>query len=280
MSQLSSVCPHSGAVTKYMIHIRRKHCFLTFPFGSPLIYFFYFSTCWNVMSCCLSRYYCIVNNRVILAFINSSLYSCETYRQVKEMVTLHLFIEHHYKYIVLSIRERHILTLHLSTANWRIKLTTGCCCKNAASRYAISFCLVESIPQLLELWPIPMRVQGTSNFTLLYRNATMYGITCHFIWSSTCLIIVSESGELEKKHPLVLCSEGIKFKWVAPDMLHLCGHFIRLPNQSTSEFITALNSALNTKMMHTNFLHFRFLSYFIKVKTLSVKKGVQYGTAP
>ena len=41
---------------------------------------------------------------------------------------------------------------------------------------AISFCLVESIPQLLELWPIPMCVQGTSNFTLLYRNATMYGI--------------------------------------------------------------------------------------------------------
>ena len=133
-------------------------------------------TPWNVMSCCLSHYYCIVNNHVIVAFINSSLYSCEMYKQVKEMVTLHLFIAHHYKYIVLSIRERHILTLHLSTANWRIKLTTGCCCNNVASCYAISFCLVESIPQFLELWPIPMRVQGTSNFTLLYRNATMYGI--------------------------------------------------------------------------------------------------------
>ena len=132
----------------------------------------------EMLSCCLSRYYCIVNNRGIVAFINSSLYSCEMYKQVKEMVTLHLFIEHHYKYIVLSIRERHVLTLHLSTANWRIKLTiyTGCCCKNAASHYAISFCLVESIPQFLELWPIPMRVQGTSNFTLLYRNATTYGI--------------------------------------------------------------------------------------------------------
>ena len=128
------------------------------------------------MSCCFSRYYCIVNNHVIVAFINSSLYSCEMYKQVKEMVTLHLFIAHHYKYIVLSIRERHILTLHLSTANWRIKLTTGCCCNNVASCYAISFCLVESIPQFLELWPIPMRVQGTSNFTLLYRNATTYGI--------------------------------------------------------------------------------------------------------
>ena len=41
----------------------------------------------------LSRYYCIVNTRVIIVFINSSLYSCVTYRQVKEMVTLHLFIE-------------------------------------------------------------------------------------------------------------------------------------------------------------------------------------------
>ena len=58
----------------------------------------------------------------------------------------------------------------------RIKLTTGCCCKNAAACYAIYFCLVESIPQFLELWPISMHVHGTSNFTLLYRNATSYSI--------------------------------------------------------------------------------------------------------
>ena len=128
----------------------------------------------EMLSCCLSRYYCIVNNCSIVAFINSSLYSCETYRQVKEMDNLNLFIDYHYKCIVSIIRVKHILTLHLSTANWRIKLTTGCCCKNAASCYAISFCLVESIPQFLELWPIPMHVQGTSNFTLLYRNATTY----------------------------------------------------------------------------------------------------------
>ena len=124
---------------------------------------------------CLSRYYCIVNNRGIVAFMNSSLYSCETYKQVKEMDNLNLFIDYHCKYIVSIIRVKHILTLHLSTANWRIKLTTGYCCKNVASCYAISFCLVESIPQFLELWPIPMCVQGTSNFTLLYRNATTYG---------------------------------------------------------------------------------------------------------
>ena len=60
---------------------------------------------------------CIVNIRIVNAFIHSSLYSCETYRQVKEMVILHLFIEHHYKSIVSIIRERHVLTLHLSTAN-------------------------------------------------------------------------------------------------------------------------------------------------------------------
>ena len=112
--------------------------------------------------------------------MNSFLYSCETYKQVKEMVILHLFIEHHYKYIVSIIRERHVLTLHLSTANCRRKLTTGCCCKNVAAHYcicyAIYFCLVESIPQLLELWPISMHSHGPSSFTLLYRNATTYGI--------------------------------------------------------------------------------------------------------
>ena len=103
----------------------------------------------------------------------------------KKWVILHLFIEHHYKSIVAIIRERHILTLHLSTANWRIKLTTGCCCKNAASRYAIYFCLVESIPQFLELWPILMHFHGPSNFTLLYRNATSYGINV-CLWFFHC----------------------------------------------------------------------------------------------
>ena len=111
---------------------------------------------------CIARYYCIYSSHVITPLVNSSLYSCVTYRQVKEMVTLNLFIESHYKYIVLSIRERHILTLHLSTANCRILTTTGCCCKNVAatqcSCYAIYFCLVESIPQFLKLWPMPMHV--------------------------------------------------------------------------------------------------------------------------
>ena len=102
------------------------------------------------------------------------------------MVILHLFIEHHYKSIVSIIRERHVLTLHLSTANWRIKLTTGYCCKNVASCYAIYFCLVESIPQFPELWPISMHVHGTSNYTLLYRNATTYGI----IWVTNSLVTV------------------------------------------------------------------------------------------
>ena len=66
---------------------------------------------------CLSRYYCIVNTRIIIAFINSSLYSYEMYTQVKEMDNLNLFIDSHYKYIVSIIRVKHILTLHLSTAN-------------------------------------------------------------------------------------------------------------------------------------------------------------------
>ena len=54
---------------------------------------------------------------VIIAFINSSLYSYEAYTQVKEMDNLNLFIDSHYKYIVSIIRVKHILTLHLSTAN-------------------------------------------------------------------------------------------------------------------------------------------------------------------
>ena len=58
-----------------------------------------------------------MNNRVIIAFVNSSLYSCETYTQAKEMDNLNLFIDSHYIYIVPIIRAKHILTLHLSTAN-------------------------------------------------------------------------------------------------------------------------------------------------------------------
>ena len=42
---------------------------------------------------CLSRFYCIYSSHVITPLINSLLYSCVTYRQVKEMVTLNLFIE-------------------------------------------------------------------------------------------------------------------------------------------------------------------------------------------
>ena len=86
------------------------------------------------------------------------------------MVILHLFIEHHYKSIVSIIRERHVLTLHLSTANCRRKLTTGYCCKNVAAlyctHYAIYFYQIESIPQFLELWPISMHRDG--NLILLY----------------------------------------------------------------------------------------------------------------
>ena len=129
---------------------------------------------------CLSRYYCIYSSHVITPLINSSLYSCVTCRQVKGMVTLNLFIESHYKYIVSIIRVKHILTLHLSTANCRVLTTTGCCCKNVAatqcSCYGIYFCLVESIPQFLECWPMPMHFRVGSSFTLLYRNAPSYGI--------------------------------------------------------------------------------------------------------
>ena len=78
----------------------------------------------------------IIVLRVINVFIVSSLYSCETYKQVEEMVILHLFIEHHYKSIVSIIRERHVLTLHLSPANCRRKLTTGGCLQECGCMHA------------------------------------------------------------------------------------------------------------------------------------------------
>ena len=52
-------------------------------------------------------------------------------------------------------------------------------CKNVASCILHTLCnfyQIESIPQFLELWPISMHFHGTSKFTLLYRNATTYGI--------------------------------------------------------------------------------------------------------
>ena len=77
------------------------------------------------------------------------------------MVILHLFIDYHYKSIVSIIRERHVLTLHLSTANCRRKLTTGCCCKNAAALYCTCYAIF-----LPELWPISKHFDGT--LILLY----------------------------------------------------------------------------------------------------------------
>ena len=136
--------------------------------GTPGIYFN------SELILSLSRYCCIVNTRVIIAFINSSLYSYETYTQVKEMDNLNLFIDSHYKYTVSIIRVKHILTLHLSTANWRIKLTTGCCCKNVAARYVILPGRVNTtVPRVVAYFNAPW---VRSNFTLLYRNATTYGI--------------------------------------------------------------------------------------------------------
>ena len=143
---------------------------------------------------CLSHYYCIVNTHVIIAFINSSLYSYVMYTQVKEMVNLNLFIEHHYKYIVSIIRVKLILTLHLSTANWRILPTTGCCYKNAAASPLHTLCNIflpgrvnTTVPRVVAyfnaLW-------WNSNFTLLYRNATTYGIINYMETEQDCVIVV------------------------------------------------------------------------------------------
>ena len=148
------------------------------------------------MILCFSRYYCIVTTRVIIAFINSSLYSYVKYRQVKEMDNLNLFIDSHYKYIVSIIRVKHILTLHLSTANWRILPTTGCCCKNVAASPLHMLCNIflpgrvnTTVPRVVAyfnaLW-------WNSNFTLLYRNATTYGITVR-IWTTFCVFYTSSN---------------------------------------------------------------------------------------
>ena len=44
-----------------------------------------------------------------------------------------------------------------------------------------NFYQIESIPQFLELWSTSMQINGTLSFTLLYRNATTYGISCYII---------------------------------------------------------------------------------------------------
>ena len=80
------------------------------------------------------------------------------------MDILNLFIDYHYKSIVSTIRERHVLTLHLFTANCRRKLTTGSCCKNTPACYVILPDRV--IPQFLKLWSISMHFNGT--LILLY----------------------------------------------------------------------------------------------------------------
>ena len=99
-------------------------------------------------------------------------------RQVKMINILSRFIDYHLQSIVSIIRARHVLTLHLSTANWR-KLT-GSCCKNASAHYVI---LPDRVmPQFLELWSTFNAFWWNTNFTLLYRNATTYGINdmnCH-----------------------------------------------------------------------------------------------------
>ena len=40
-----------------------------------------------------------------------------SYKEVEEMVILNLFIDYYYKSIVSVLRAKHVLTLHLSTAN-------------------------------------------------------------------------------------------------------------------------------------------------------------------
>ena len=133
-------------------------------------------TPWIVMHYCMLSIFHVIN-----VFVVSSMYSCKSYKQVEEMVILHLFIEHHYKSIVSIIRERHVLTLHLSTANCRKKLTTGCCCKNVAALYCTCYAIFlpdRVIPQFLKLWSI---------FNALWWNSNLL----YFIEMLPCMVSVS-----------------------------------------------------------------------------------------
>ena len=91
------------------------------------------------------------------------------YTQVKEMVNLNLFIDSHYKYIVSIIRVKHILTLHLPTANCRILPTTGCCCKNVAASPLHMLCNIF----------LPGRVNTTVPCIVAYFNACSWNIQFH-----------------------------------------------------------------------------------------------------
>ena len=105
------------------------------------------------------------------------------------MDILHLFTDHHYKSIVSIIRERHVLTLHLSTANCRRELTTGCCWRNVAAlyctHYAIYFYQIESYHGSLSCGPLSMHFNGTlillyfiemlpHMVSINYNNLTLY----------------------------------------------------------------------------------------------------------
>ena len=141
------------------------------------------------------------------------------------MVILNLFIDYHYKSIVSIIRAKHVLTLHLSTANWR-KLT-GSCCKNAPAHYVILPDRV--IPQFLELWSTFNALWWNANFTLLYRNATTFGIMplpinlfTDWLWPFGCSMwwyhLISPKGERKiSSHGLVndelVLWVGVKCYW-------------------------------------------------------------------
>ena len=133
---------------------------------------------WN--DTCVTRYYCIVNVCVIVAFINSSLYSSTSHKQDKEMDNLNLFIDYHYKYIVSIIRVKLILTLHLSTANWRIKLTTGCCCREHGC------CLLHMLCNIF----LPGRVNTTVPWVVVCFQCTFMDclILLYFIEMLPCTV--------------------------------------------------------------------------------------------
>ena len=103
------------------------------------------------------------------------------------------FIDYHYKSIVSTIRARHVLTLHLSTANWR-KLTTGSCCKNAPSHYVI-FYQIESYHSSLSCSPVSMQINGT--LILLYfieilpRTVSITFYVTDILGGKFCVLIFS-----------------------------------------------------------------------------------------
>ena len=136
------------------------------------------------------------------------------------MVILNLFIDYHYKNIIKHQSKACILLFTCP------QLTEESSLLAAAARTHLhmlcNFYQIESIPQFLELWPSFNAICWNTNFTLLYRNATTYGINVYFVFSSNQRLIY------------------MGFTFIPSIMLFVVSNLIHKSNKGRTSFIMSL----------------------------------------